>query len=77
MKMMSKNSMGIAGLYSTGAGVPASARRPSNVERSLQLGVEVGLALQHRVEALDRGDADPRDGIDLVRLEVLDVVKLR
>ena len=34
------------------------------------------LAAQHRVEALDGADGDARDGVELVRGQVLDVVKL-
>jgi hypothetical protein len=40
-------------------------------------GVVVLVAAQHRIEALDRGDADLGDRIDAVRLQVLDVVEAR
>jgi hypothetical protein len=42
----------------------------------LQLGIEFGFALEHRVEALDGGDDDLGRGPDGVRLEALDVVQL-
>jgi hypothetical protein len=42
----------------------------------VELGVEVGLASEDRVDALDRRDRHARDGVDPVRREVLDVVEL-
>ncbi len=42
----------------------------------VELGVELQLAPEDRVEPLDRRDRDPRDGIDHVRRQVLDVVEL-
>ncbi len=39
-------------------------------------GIEFLLALQHGVEALNGGDADSADVVELVRLHVLDVVQL-
>ena len=38
--------------------------------------VERGLAAEDRVDPLDRGDRHARDGVDVVRGEVLDVVEL-
>jgi hypothetical protein len=54
-------------------------RRPGELEqrRLLHLGVEVRLALQHRVEALDGRDDDLGGGSDGVRGEPLDVIQLR
>lgn len=40
----------------------------------IQLGVQLGFPLEHRVDALHGGDADPRGAVEGVRLEVLDDV---
>ena len=63
---------GTAGLYSTGTGSVAQLVGGVLVE----LRVELGVAAQDRVEPLDRRDRHPRDRVDLVRAEVLDVVEL-
>ncbi len=42
----------------------------------VQVRVEVFSSLEHGIETLDGGDADLGDGVDAVRLQVLDVVEL-
>ena len=49
----------------------------SKAEAFLVAGVELGLALQHRIEPLDRRDDDLGGGIDGVRLEPLNGVERR
>ena len=55
--------------------VAEAVRAVSKPERSSSSGSSL-FAAQHGVEALDGGDADAADGVELLRLQVLDVVKL-
>ncbi len=72
--MKSKVSMGKSGLYSIGSG--SLNRLPSSRRRLLVDLLGQFPPLEHRVEALDGADADPRRGVERVAGQALDDVLL-
>ena len=72
--MMSKVSMGMAGLYSMGSGFLKSRSRPD--DGGFFVLVRQLPALEHGVHALDGADADPGGGVERVARQALDDVLL-